>query len=373
MRILLLAHAPSVHTRTWAHGLAARGHEIRLLSAQVGAESPPVPLRRVGWPAPIQALRYAGARGAVREELRRFAPDATVAHFLPNYGFLAALAGAKPWMLVCWGSDLLVNAVRTPLHRARARFTLRSADLIHVDAEMMGQAAARLGADPTRVWVRPWGVGGDAFRPVPPWGERRAQAEELRVLWTRQLETLYDPESFLQGLGLLARRGVLFRTTMAGSGPLAPALARLARREKIENRVHFTGWIDRARLIDLYRVHHVYVSVSRSDSTSQSLLEAMAAGLVPVVTDIAGNREWITHRRNGLLVPPGDAEALALALAEIHREPNAAQELARRARETVERRGRLEEMLSETEERLMALATGRSARPRGQAVLGGAR
>ncbi|HEU4940698.1 MAG TPA: glycosyltransferase, partial [Candidatus Eisenbacteria bacterium] len=149
MRILLLAHAPSVHVALWTRALGARGHTIRLLSAEPGARGP-VHLRVVGWPLPIRALRYASARGAVREEIRTFHPDVTVAHFLPNYGFLAALAGARPLMLVCWGSDLLVNARKSPLHRARARWTLQRADRIHVDAAVLARAAEELGASRDR-------------------------------------------------------------------------------------------------------------------------------------------------------------------------------------------------------------------------------
>jgi glycosyltransferase involved in cell wall biosynthesis len=55
----------------------------------------------------------------------------------------------------------------------------------------------------------------------------------------------------------------------------------------------------------------VYVSTSLSDSTSVSLLEAMAAGTFPVVTDIEANHEWIDDGENGFLVPVDDPAALA--------------------------------------------------------------
>jgi glycosyltransferase involved in cell wall biosynthesis len=58
----------------------------------------------------------------------------------------------------------------------------------------------------------------------------------------------------------------------------------------------------------------LYVSTSRSDSTSVSLLEAMACGVPPVVTDIEANREWITDGENGLLFPVGDSKTLAEAV-----------------------------------------------------------
>jgi glycosyltransferase involved in cell wall biosynthesis len=357
VRLLVLAHGPSVHTRRWIEALAARGHVLRLLTARAMPD-PIVPGRVVGWPLPWPALRYPSARGAVRAELREFRPDVTVAHFLPNYGFLAALAGARPLLLVCWGSDLLLNATRTPLHRSRARYTLDRADLIHVDARVLTDAAVRLGARPERIWTRAWGVDAASLSPACDWAARRGGVgTPLRVLSTRLLEPLYDPESLLRGLGLLARRGVAFEATLAGDGPLRAALEDLARREGIAERVRFVGWVDQARLYALLREHHVYVSLSRSDSTSQSLLEAMAAGLLPVVSDIAGNREWVMHRRSGYLVPTGDPEAVAATLAEAAASAGAAG-MADAARSVAAERADWSVTLEELERRLAALAGG---------------
>ncbi|HET9252138.1 MAG TPA: glycosyltransferase, partial [Candidatus Eisenbacteria bacterium] len=307
----------------------------------------------------------------VRAEAARFRPDVTVAHFLPNYGFLAALAGLRPWMLVAWGSDLLVNARRSPFHRARARWTLRRADLVHVDAALLAEAAIALGAPPERVWTRAWGVDVDALAPADPWSVRRARAPELRVLWTRQLEPLYDPETFVRALGRLRAMEIPFRATLAGSGPLRSGLERLARREKVAERIRFAGWVDRERLTALYRSHDVYVSLSRSDSTSQSLLEALAAGLVPVVTDIAGNLEWVRHRREGLLVPPGDPDAVAAALEEIARGGEHLDAIASRAAALALERARFSDTVRETEDRLRALARGSSAHGDGMASAAG--
>jgi glycosyltransferase involved in cell wall biosynthesis len=332
----------------------------------------PVPTRIVGTAFPVGALRYASARGAVRAEARRFRPDVTVAHFLPNYGFLAALAGLHPWMLVAWGSDLLVNARRSPLHKARARWTLRRADLVHVDAALLAEAAIALGAPPERVWTRAWGVDVHALASSEPWSTRRARAPELRVLWTRQLEPLYDPESFVRALGKLRAMAIPFRATLAGSGPLRQGLERLARREGVEDRVRFVGWVERERLTALYRAHDAYVSLSRSDSTSQSLLEALAAGMIPIVTDIPGNLEWVRHRREGLLVPVGDPDAVAAALAEVAEGGAHLDAIAARGSALALEKATFSDTVRETEERLRALS-GRTAVPGAPAVTGGAR
>ena len=353
MRILLLAHGPSVHTRRWAKALRGRGHEIRLLTA-VPTPSPEVPERVIGIPAPVPAIRYLGAVAAVREAVRTFFPDVVVAHFLPNYGLLAALSGARAWMVACWGSDLLVNARRSPFHRARARWVLGKAPLVHVDAKVLEDAAVSLGAPRERVWTRAWGVDVDAFRPKAP---SAANGRPIRVLWTRQLEPVYDPEPFVRALGLVKRRGLPLRVTMAGDGPMRGRIERWIRDEDLVGDVTLEGFVSEEKLLELHRASDLYVSASRSDSTSQSLLEAMAAGLFPIVTDIAGNREWVTHRREGYLVPVGDEDALALAIEEAARDPERPA-MAARARAKVVERGSFSETITLLEEKLRALAKG---------------
>ncbi|MBI4364344.1 MAG: glycosyltransferase [Candidatus Latescibacteria bacterium] len=357
MRILILSHGSSVHTRRWVEALEERGHALRLLTAE-----PPrgyrVSSRVVGMPIPVRAFRYVSALGAVRREIREFRPDVTVAHFLPNYGFLAALSGTRPFALVCWGSDLLLNARRTPLHRARARFVLRRADLIHVDAAVLADAAISLGAPPGRVWTRAWGVDPGAFASTAGGRPADGATRPIRIVWTRHFERVYDPLTFVRALAALKRRGVPFHASMAGGGRLKGPVETMLREEGLVNEVRLEGVVDSARLRELYFDGDVYVSLSRSDSTSQSLLEAMAAGLFPVVTDIEGNREWITHRREGYLVPPGDADATACAIAEAAGDPDA-DAIRSRARAAVRSRGRFDETVAQVEEKLRSLAAGR--------------
>lgn len=322
MRILLLAHAPSIHTQRWARALATRGHHVRLLSVTPAPDAT-FPGEAIGWPgAPLPFLRYAAARTAVRRVVSAWKPDATVAHFLPNYGFLAYLSGIRPFVLAAWGSDLLVNARRSPLHAARARAVLGSAGLIHVDSENLAIAARALGGDPGRVWMRPWGVDVDALAPSGSWAERRSRAGAIRILWNRMLEPLYDPETFLRALALLRSSGRDVVATIAGEGPLRSGLEVAASTLGPGVTVRFTGRVDEAAMRALYRAHEFYVSMSRSDSTSQSLLEAMAAGLYPIVSDIAGNLPWVRGSAApreaagdaGRLVPCGDDRALAAAI-----------------------------------------------------------
>lgn len=75
--------------------------------------------------------------------------------------------------------------------------------------------------------------------------------------------------------------------------------------------VKLLDWISEDELAYYYRNSHIYVSLSRSDSTSVSLLEAMASGCFPIVSDIPANREWIEDGVNGFLIPLDDTNKLS--------------------------------------------------------------
>ncbi|HEY6195152.1 MAG TPA: glycosyltransferase, partial [Candidatus Eisenbacteria bacterium] len=135
MKLATLANAAVVHTRRWVEHFRARGHEVRLFSLEppsAGLVATVLP----SWPLP-GVLRYPLAVPRLARELAAFAPDLVDAHFVPNYGVMAALAGRRPLSIAAWGSDLLLAARRDPWQRARARFALARADLVLCDAEML--------------------------------------------------------------------------------------------------------------------------------------------------------------------------------------------------------------------------------------------
>jgi glycosyltransferase involved in cell wall biosynthesis len=314
MRIAVLGSAAELHTRRWARGLADRGVEVRLFSLEPppagGGDRGDPPCEVLpAWPLP-RALRYPSARGALARALARFAPDVVEAHFVPSYGLLGALVARHPLVVHAWGSDLLRSPGRSPLHAARARFALQRADLVVADARVLAAAAVELGADPSRVAVVPWGADLALFPLAPP-------AADPHVVSLRQLAPLYDVACLIDALPAVRDAVPGVRVTLAGDGPERAALERRARERGVAGRVTFAVALPHRELPALLAGAAAVVSCARSDSTSISLLEAMASGATPVVTDLPGNREWIDDGVEGRLFPPGDAPALASALAAV--------------------------------------------------------
>ncbi len=99
-------------------------------------------------------------------------------------------------------------------------------------------------------------------------------------------------------------------------------------------------WLSRADL---------FVLSSVSEGICLTLLEAMAAGLPVVATDVGGNREVVEHGRTGWLVPPRDPDALADAILDCCRQSEASREMGRLGRSRVEQKFSLHSMVARYE------------------------
>ena len=355
MKLATLANASVVHTRRWVEHFRALGHDVRLYSLEPGwpaagagangfvrLSSPPLP----------GALRYPLAVPRLKRELDAFAPDLVDAHFVPNYGLMGALSGRRPLSIAAWGSDLLLAADRGGWRRARARFALARASLVLCDARNLAAAAVRSGADRAAVRALPWGVDRSLFRPA-------AAREPGLLLSTRMHEDVYDLPRVIDAAArvLVARSDA--QLVLAGDGSRRRELERLAAARLPRGRYRFLGRIDAGELASWLARAEIYLSASRSDSTSQSLLEAMAAGVLPVVSDIEGNREWVGDGDGAWLFPPGDAAAMAAAIERALADPERAAAARARNAAVIAARGDWHANLARIEACFRALAAGR--------------
>lgn len=305
MRIATLGNASVIHTQRWVETFRARGHEVALWSLEPGPAA--LGARRLRHlPAP-GFVRYPLAVPALRDALRAFRPDVVDAHYVPNYGLMGALAGVRPLSVTAWGSDLLIAGRRDPLQRLRTRFVLRRAALVLADSGNLADAARALGARPGSVVALPWGIDVGRFRPA---GRR----EPGLLLSTRMHEPVYDIPVLIEGLAPLMAERPALRLVVTGDGSRRAAYERLAARRLPAGRVLFTGRVTPDEMAGWLGRAEIYLSASRSDSTSVSLLEAMACGTLPVVSDIDGNREWVREGDGARLFPVGDAAALTRAV-----------------------------------------------------------
>jgi len=109
--------------------------------------------------------------------------------------------------------------------------------------------------------------------------------------------------------------------TVAGDGPDLAELKRRIEAAGLSASTEFRGWVSRHGLPDLYASHDVALFPSRFEGLPLAVVEAMAAGCVPIATRIRGVTEFlIQNERTGALFPPGDVAGAARILAELSRD-----------------------------------------------------
>jgi glycosyltransferase involved in cell wall biosynthesis len=131
---------------------------------------------------------------------------------------------------------------------------------------------------------------------------------------------------------------------VVGDGPERSRLEQFARDIEVSERVRFVGHRhDAQRLLSSF---DVFWLASEFEGQSNSLMEALAAGLPVVVSDIPANRELIVHEESGLLVPLGDRAAFAQVTEQLFNAPERAQKLGTAARERLRQQFGLEKMVA---------------------------
>lgn len=154
---------------------------------------------------------------------------------------------------------------------------------------------------------------------------------QQRVITTvSRLELHKGHGCLLEALAMLAARHADVRLLLLGEGPARPALEEQCRASGLDGRVVFLGVRDDVRSI--LAATDIFAFPSFAEGTSLALMEAMAAGRPIVAADIPGNRTLLSHEKNAMLVPAGDAAALASALARLLDNPEEAQALGAQAR-----------------------------------------
>lgn len=174
---------------------------------------------------------------------------------------------------------------------------------------------------------------------------------EFRLLFVGRLAEVKDLPTLLRGFAGAVGRVPALRLWIVGDGPVRGELERMAAELGVRERVTFFG--QQMATARFFRSADAFVMSSRSEGLPMSLLQAMSAGLPAVTTDVGGMGEVLRLSGSGLLVPVGDAAAMADALVRLSQDKALAEQFRKRALAAYEREFTLEAM-AKAYERLYA-------------------
>lgn len=257
-------------------------------------------------------LRDFVAIRALREALRDVGPDILLVLYAGRFAACAMASGFRPYVVYVVGSDVHASH---GMARIATRRALSKAQLVVANGHALARATRSLSprANVDELYI---GLDTEQFSPLDD-----EFAGPPGIICTRGFASVYDNATIVEAVGYLGlRAGPDFRVTFSAGGPLLDETRKLAQQLHLDRRIDFLGGVP--EMVSVLKRHQIYVSMALHDGTSVSLLEAMAVGLLPVVSDTPANREWYDPRiRNMALVPVGDAHGLAAALHEALADP----------------------------------------------------
>ncbi|MFM2118889.1 MAG: hypothetical protein RL722_357 [Pseudomonadota bacterium] len=245
------------------------------------------------------------------------------AHYLTSHGTLA-WAARRGWGLrgrligSAWGSDILVTPARSAVYAWLTRQVLGACTLATSDSQHMADAMRRLGAAEVQVLF----FGLEKMPPPPP------GKQPWLFYANRGLEAIYRPQAVIELFAAIAALRPEARLVVANDGSLRPALEARVAALGLADRVSFTGRIGPAEQDRLYARAPWFLSLPESDSVSVSVLEALAHGCIPLLSDLPANRELVRSGDNGLVLDAGLSQALMAAARQGGPEPLPATALA---------------------------------------------
>ena len=157
-------------------------------------------------------------------------------------------------------------------------------------------------------------------------------AGPVHIVFLGHLSARKGVPELLEALASPALAPLSWRATLAGGGPVDEFRAR-ATALGLGDRVAFPGWIDQPAASALCAGGDILVLPSHAEGLAMSVLEGLAHGLAVVTTPVGAHEEVIEAEKSGLLTPPGDAGALAAALARVVSDPALRERLRAGARQ----------------------------------------
>jgi len=327
MRVLMVTNSypdfPGSHRGLFIRKLCLhmnkQGVEIKVLTPRIHSRSPftehdeGITIHRFRFPSgnrplnqlesipvlPMAVYMITGLAGAL-QLAAQWKPHVIHGNWILPTGLIAALAGRFlriPVLNTARGMDVRISE-RQPL-RALFGLAVRLSDMATVVSSSMRTRTCLEHAS-----ITPTGVD-DAFFDV-----HRGRITKT-ILYTRSLERVYDAETLIRAMPIVRERVPEGRLIIAGSGSQEVFLRTLARNTGPGDSITFLGLVPSDHIPALMEQASVFVSPALSDGTSIALMEAIAAGLIPVVTDIDANRPLIRNGMDGLLFEPGNEKDLA--------------------------------------------------------------
>lgn len=269
--------------------------------------------------------------------MKRSKPDVIVCFFVSHAYPLVLLKRIFGFSLCVYAMGSDINLGNDLLHRIMKKLIYDSCERIFA---VSGKMKRRIEEDSGRkVIVIPSSADSSFFRPLysrmvlrRKWG---VQTGSKIILTISRLDKLKGVDVLVKSLKTLNCDDVSL--WIRGDGPERDSLEKLVATLGLKEKVRFLGFQDRNELLELYNLADLFALTSYSEGLPRVLIEAMACGCIPIVTNVGDVTAIVRDGFNGFIAHPGDYEKLGERVKQILSLPEETKKIIQnRARRTVE-------------------------------------
>jgi glycosyltransferase involved in cell wall biosynthesis len=209
-------------------------------------------------------------------------------------------------------------------------------DTIFVNSEQYRQSWIDRGIDPAKLKILPRGLDTSLFNPTRSepdfWKQFGSNGAGLRLLFVGRVSKEKDLDILVQAFRHLRQEKIPVQLSIVGHGPYSAALA------EIMPEACYTGYLNGTELARAYASSDIFVFPSTTDTFGNVILEAQAAGLPVIVSDVGGPRELVTDGVNGFITKAHDVAAFTVAICRLIEDEPLRKKMSVAARRSVEDR-----------------------------------
>jgi glycosyltransferase involved in cell wall biosynthesis len=330
----------SVYAQNLLRELVNLGHEVTMVS-QYRNDAVGRGVYGGGPPPPVPGVRVVGleAHGeqsggwfevdvqAIVETVEQLHQEQPFDLLHAQYGYPPGLAALQlsrtlglPSVVSIQGGDghwVGVDCCGT--HQRAIRTVLDHAGAVLIGCQSFAdEVIGHHGTRPERFTLVPGAVDVQRFRPRADWRAGQwANAAHPTLLYHGRVDRRKGVLDLLDAFALLAPARPGLRLLISGIGPDLEEVRRRVAVAPWQAQVELAGYVDYDQVPQVYHHADVFVSPTYAEGFSNTILEAMASGLPCVAAEAVGVVDCLRHDDNGLLLPPGDVPALAVALTRI--------------------------------------------------------
>ena len=234
-------------------------------------------------------------------------------HWAIPIGLIGSWVGSllkKPFIVTIHGSDLRMALERPGFLKKIFVYVCKNATHLNCVSNVQKKDLEQLGITSEKISIIPMGMD-EEFLEMGKNRKIELNKRPFTILSNRNLLPIYNVSLLIRAIPIVMKEEPETKFLIAGDGAEKEVLEREVKNLNINSSVKFLGRVPHEEMPTLLSHADIYVSTSLYDGASVSLLEAMASGAFPIVTDIPANREWITTGRNGFLVPVDEEKYLA--------------------------------------------------------------